>query len=69
MRDILNRTLFEHPASVDETYFQHLWFALRFASSLFLISIAAFLHGLVPCLFEHTASTKISELHNRMHNR
>ena len=69
MRDMLNRTLFEHPASVDETYFQHMRFALRFAGTLFLAALAALIHAIIPCLCERTASIKINELHNRMHNR
>jgi hypothetical protein len=39
-----------HPASVDETYFEHLVFALRFSGTLLVAAGAALVHALVPCL-------------------
>lgn len=69
MRHLLHKTFFEHPQSVDETYFEHLWFALKFAGTLFVASIAALVHAIIPCACERTASTKIKELNDRIHNR
>ena len=66
---MFQRIFVNHPASVDETYLQHLWFALRFSLLLFGAAGAALIHALVPCLFEKTASRIITELHTRMHNR
>lgn len=63
-------TLFtEHPASVDETYFEHMAFAGRFSGKLFLAAFAALAHSVLPFTFEKTASRMINELHHRMHNR
>jgi len=59
----------DHPASVDETYWEHFHFALTFAGSLFLAAGAALVHALVPCLCEKTASTIINRLYHRMHSR
>ncbi|TFL20128.1 DUF6356 family protein [Jannaschia formosa] len=59
----------DHPASVDETYFGHMRFALGFAGALFLAGGAALVHAFVPPLFETTASRKIRALHARIHNR
>ena len=61
------RSLFtEHPASVDETYGEHMGMAFSFAGRLFLGSLACFVHALLPFLFVKTGSTIIAELHDRM---
>ena len=59
----------DHPASVDETYGEHMLFAARFSGKLFLAAGAALVHAVLPFLFEKTASRIINELHHRMHNR
>jgi hypothetical protein len=55
-----------HPRTVGETYLQHQRAAFYYAGSLFLAGLAAIIHGLVPCLFEHTASSMVTRLHARM---
>ena len=69
MKNLLHKALLDHPRSVDESYFQHMKFALAFSAGLFLAAFAAMVHALVPGLCERTASRKIEELHHRMHNR
>ena len=60
----------EHPASVNETYWQHFGVAFSFALALFGAAFAALVHAFLPACFEKTASLKISELHDRLvHNR
>lgn len=59
----------DHPASVDETYFGHMRFALGFAGALFLAAGAALVHALIPPLFETTASRRIKALHARIVSR
>lgn len=66
---MISRVFLAHPASVDESFFEHMWFALRFAGLLFVAAGAALLHAIVPCMFEKTASGIIEKLHHRMHNR
>ncbi|WP_299864185.1 DUF6356 family protein [uncultured Roseobacter sp.] len=66
---MIQRIFLSHPATVDETFFQHMLFALRFALSLFAAAGAALVHAFVPCLFEKTASRIITQLHARIHNR
>ena len=56
----------EHPASVGETYFQHLGAASGFALRMFFGAIACFLHALLPFAFQHTGSDCIETLHERM---
>ena len=55
-----------HPASVNETYFQHMGMALSFCGRFTYGAIAALIHAFFPFLFEKTGSELISELHNRM---
>lgn len=59
----------QHPAKVDETYFEHMRFAASFAFWLGLAALAALVHAIVPALCESTASRIITRLHNRMTNR
>ena len=58
-----------HPQSVDETYFEHARFALRFSSLLFLAAFAALIHAVIPAFFEKTASSISADLFNKTHNR
>jgi hypothetical protein len=66
---MFQRIFLNHPATVDETFFQHMLFALRFAFALFAAAGAALVHAFIPCLFEKTASRIITQLHQRIHNR
>ena len=63
------RVFLDHPAKVDETFFQHMLFALKFAGLLFAAAGAALVHALVPWLFEKTASRIIKTLYERTHAR
>ena len=64
---MLSSKLFtEHPASVGETYGEHMVMAGSFALRLFLASLACLVHALLPFLFEKTGSCMIDDLHDRM---
>jgi hypothetical protein len=69
MITIMKRLFADHPASVEESYFEHMRFAAWFASQLWLAGGAALVHAIVPGLCQKTASTIITRLHNRIHNR
>ncbi len=58
-----------HPASVEESYFEHLRFATGFAIRLLAAGGAALVHAVIPCLFEKTASRIVADLYERTHNR
>jgi hypothetical protein len=60
------RAFTDHPASVDETYGEHLAVAGSFSLRLLLASLACFVHALLPFLFVKTGSRLITELHDRM---
>lgn len=62
----LRRLFTDHPASVGETYLQHLCAASGFALRMLGGAIACFMHALLPFTFRHTGSDCISELHERM---
>lgn len=62
----MKRLFTEHPASVGETYAQHMRSAFGFAATMFVASLACFLHGLLPWTFRTTGSRAICELHERM---
>lgn len=55
-----------HPASVNETYLEHLGSAWSFSFRMIGAGIACFLHGLLPFLFCTTGSSTIRQLHERM---
>jgi hypothetical protein len=55
-----------HPASVNETYLEHMATAGGFGWRMLTASLACFAHALVPFAFEKTGSTAIRELHDRM---
>ena len=68
VRSIL-RAFRDHPASVGETYPEHLAFALRFGGRLFCAGAAAFVHALIPALFETTASDTVKAIHAEIEDR
>ena len=55
-----------HPASVGESYPEHLAVAGRFGSRLILAGLACLVHGLPPFLFTRTGSRMVAELHAQM---
>ena len=59
----------DHPASVGETYPEHMAFALRFGARLVCAGAAAFVHALVPALFETTASDTVKAIHAEIEGR
>jgi len=56
----------EHPASVGETYGEHLAMATGFGTRMILGGIACLLHGIFPFLFVKTGSQQIAALHTTM---
>lgn len=56
----------EHPASVGETYGEHLRAASGFGFCLIASGIACLIHGLIPALFTRTGSQTVQRLHDRM---
>ena len=65
---MIQRLFLAHPASVDETYGEHMLFAARFTGWLYLAAAAAAVHAVLPFL-KKTASQIIRKLHARIDNR
>jgi len=65
----LKRLFTEHPASVGETYTQHMGVALSFALPLTKAALGAFVHAVFPFLCTTTASDTVKGLHARMTRR
>ena len=64
--DPINRLFTEHPASVGESYGEHLLQASSFGGHMILAGLACLMHGLLPFLFVRTGSAAIAALHTRM---
>jgi hypothetical protein len=62
----LRRLFTEHPATVGETYLQHMAMAVGFAGRMFAAGLACLLHAFLPFLFVKTGSNAILALHDRM---
>lgn len=60
------RRFTDHPASVNETYLQHMGMAFGFGSRMLLGSLACFVHGVFPWLCLTRGSDTIRTLHHRM---
>jgi len=68
MRNLIRivRACVEHPQSVGQSYFQHFVFSASFALRLVVAAFTAFVHALIPGLFESNTSKAICSLHARM---
>lgn len=66
-RDMEHWRLFtQHPASVGETYLQHLWAAGTFGFRMLMGGMACLVHALFPFLCVHTGGDCVAELHSRI---
>ncbi|HKT73463.1 MAG TPA: DUF6356 family protein [Steroidobacteraceae bacterium] len=63
------RLFTEHPASVGETYSEHLAAASGFGLRMMLAGGACLIHAVLPFLFVKTASRTVMALHERMASR
>jgi hypothetical protein len=61
-----NRLFTDHPASVGETYWQHLGAAAGFGFRMIWGGIVCLVHALIPGAFCTKGSEMICELHERM---
>ncbi len=53
-----------HPRDVGETYLEHGFFACRYGAKMAWGGVAAFVHGLLPFLFQSTGSRITRELND-----
>ena len=64
-----SRLFTAHPGAVNEGYFEHMVFALKFSGRLFRAAFAAFAHGFVPGVCETTASSAIFAMNDEIRAR
>ena len=60
------RAFTEHPASVGETYSEHMGRAACFGLRMIAAGAACLVHAVLPFLFVRTGSATIVELNDRM---
>lgn len=60
------RLFTEHPASVGESYFEHMVSAMGFSWRLFYAALMCLIHAFLPFLFLKGASVQVGILHGRM---
>jgi hypothetical protein len=65
-RSPLRSAFLDHPASVGETYGQHLRSAFRFGGALFSAGLACLVHGVLPWLWKTRGSDTVRVLHEKM---
>ena len=53
----------KHLRDAEENYLQHMGAALKISSELFMASLQALFHSIIPALFTSSASRKIKELY------
>ncbi len=63
---MFRRLFLDHPASMDESYGEHLAVAASFALKLFAASAACAIHAVVPGLFVSTGSRAVAGLNARL---
>ena len=61
-QNLLDRWFFDHPATVGESYFQHMRFAIGFAFWLVVAGLAALVHAIFPAMCETTAGRILRKL-------
>ena len=54
----------DHPNSVGESYFQHMFFAIKVGLKIIFWGFAAIFHGIFPCLLKTYVSSNIKKLHD-----
>jgi hypothetical protein len=65
-KSMIKKLFTDHPASVNESYFEHLCSAMSFTLTMFIATLASLTHAFLPFLCVTTGSRKITELHDRM---
>jgi hypothetical protein len=60
------RAFSKHPATVGESYSEHLLHATGFGLRMMFGGLACFVHGVLPFLFERTGSRTITQLNDCM---
>jgi hypothetical protein len=63
---MLKKLFLDHPASLGESYGEHLREASRFGLAMVGGGLACMVHALVPALFETRGSDTVAQLHDKL---
>lgn len=63
---MIRRLFLDHPASVDESYSEHMRVAAGFGVAMMLGALACFAHALVPAVFKRTGSSTVKRLYAKL---
>ena len=55
-----------HLKDINMSWSMHLWYALGLAGKLFLLSLTAVAHGMLPFIFTHKVSDRIASLDSEL---
>lgn len=66
MLNCLKNLFTEHPNSVNETYFQHMFYAFRCGSKLICSGLCCLVHGFFPFSFKTVASDTIINMYEHI---
>ena len=58
-----------HPNKVNETYFEHMRYALTCGTRLFFVSIGCLIHGFVPFIFVTSTSQTVIDMYENLKAR
>ena len=61
------KSIMSHLKDINMSWSLHLWYALAAAWKLFLLSLTAVVHGLLPFTFLSSTSDGIKKLHKHLH--
>tara|TARA_B100001245_G_C22843763_1_gene405628 strand:- start:982 stop:1191 length:210 start_codon:yes stop_codon:yes gene_type:complete len=59
----------KHPNEVDENYFEHMMWAIRYALTFLLLFFVAIVHAVFPFMFRKTSSCVIQEMAKHIEDR
>ena len=60
---------FRHPNNVCMTYFQHMSLSLGFSKKLFVGSLQAYIHAIIPSLYITSTSDLLKDIDDEMKNK
>lgn len=63
------RMFHEHPASINETYLQHMRHSFKIGGRLALLIPITIIHGIFPILFTTTVSRELNDIVNKNNER
>jgi hypothetical protein len=59
----------QHLERANEHYFEHMIIALKISLKLLIAAVMAFMHALLPSLFQNSVSSRIKKLYSFIKNR